>query len=147
MMAALRLLERESGPVLIEDFVDDDPRAQPDPAWNPPFIHATVAGGSADSLAARLEAEILLLRGAYDRRVAQRGRSTVGLSGLPMGTTRPGCGAVRAASAAEQKVLPMASLNPAERKVRRTADSLSAHGSARTPPPKTGSVLAKPLYP
>jgi hypothetical protein len=85
MMAALRLLERESGPVLIEDFVDDDPRAQPDPAWNPPFIHATVAGGSADSLAARLEAEILLLRGAYDRRVAQRGRSTVGLSGLPMG--------------------------------------------------------------
>ena len=85
MMAALRLLERESGPVLIEDFVDDDPRAQPDPAWNPPFIPATVAGGSADSLAARLEAEILLLRGAYDRWVAQHGRSTIGLSGLPMG--------------------------------------------------------------
>ncbi len=85
MMAALRLLERESGPVLIEDFVDDDPRAQPDPAWNPPFIPATVAGGSADSLAARLEAEILLLRGAYDRWLAQHGRSTVGLSGLPMG--------------------------------------------------------------
>jgi hypothetical protein len=85
MTAALRLLERESGPVLIEDFVDDDPRAQPDPAWNPPFIPATVAGGSADSLAARLEAEILLLRGACDRWLAQHGRSTVGLSGLPMG--------------------------------------------------------------
>jgi hypothetical protein len=38
LVAALRLLERENGPVLIEDFPDDDPRAQPDPAWQPPFI-------------------------------------------------------------------------------------------------------------
>jgi hypothetical protein len=85
MMAALRLLERASGPVIIEDFADDDPRTQPDPAWRPPFIPETVAGGSADSLAARLEAEILLLRGTYDRWVAQHERSTVGLSGLPPG--------------------------------------------------------------
>ena len=28
---ALRMLELEHGPVVIEDFPDDDPRAQPDP--------------------------------------------------------------------------------------------------------------------
>ena len=39
ILAALRLLEREDGPVLIEDFPEDDPRAQPDPAWQPPFMH------------------------------------------------------------------------------------------------------------
>ena len=67
------------------------------------------------------------------------------LSGLPRGTESPGCGAVKAASAAEQKVLAMASWNPADNKVRRTAASLSAQGSACTPSPKEGSVLAKPL--
>jgi hypothetical protein len=36
MLAALRLLERADGPVLIEDFPEDDPRARPDPGWRPP---------------------------------------------------------------------------------------------------------------
>ena len=60
------------------------------------------------------------------------GRSTPAssLSGLPSGTTRPGCGAVSAASAAEQKVLAMASWKPAASRVRRTADSASAQGRA-----------------
>ena len=82
ILAALQLLEREDGPVLIEDFPNDDPRAPPDPAWHPPPIPAAVAAGSADALAARLEAEIPLWRGAHQRWVAQRGRTTVGLSGL-----------------------------------------------------------------
>jgi tetratricopeptide (TPR) repeat protein len=30
---ALQLLERPSGPVVLEDFSDDDPREQPDPTW------------------------------------------------------------------------------------------------------------------
>jgi hypothetical protein len=89
ILAALRLLERETGPVIIEDFLDDDPRAQPDPAWRPPFIPAAVAAGSAGSPAARLEAEILLLRGAHERWVAQHGRTTVGLSGLPISECGP----------------------------------------------------------
>ena len=84
ILTALRLLERETGPVIIEDFPDDDPRAQPDPAWRLPFSPAAVPAGSAESLAARLEAEILLLRGAHERWVAQHGRTTVGLSGLSM---------------------------------------------------------------
>jgi hypothetical protein len=48
-----------------------------------------VAAGSVESLAARLEEEILLLRGAHQRWVAQHGRTTVGLSGLPIGEAGP----------------------------------------------------------
>jgi len=82
ILAALRMLERETGPVVIEDFPDDDPRAEPDPAWRQPFVPVAVSAGSAKSPAAQLEAEILLLRGAHERWVGQHGRSTVGLSGL-----------------------------------------------------------------
>ena len=45
----------------------------------------SVAAGPASSLAARLEAEILLLQGAHERWVAQHRRTTVGLCGLPIG--------------------------------------------------------------
>ena len=85
VLAALRTLERDNGPVVIEDFPDDDPRATQDPAWRPPFTPAAVAAGPADSLAARLEAEILQLQGAHERWVAQHRRTTIGLSGLPIG--------------------------------------------------------------
>jgi hypothetical protein len=80
LLAALNMLVEGGGPVRIIDFPDDDPRARPDPAWHPPFMPAAVA--SEESLASRLEAEILLLEGAHRRWVEQHGRSTVGLSGL-----------------------------------------------------------------
>jgi hypothetical protein len=85
VLAALGMLVENGGPVRIIDFPDDDPRACPDPAWQPPFIPATVASGSAESLASRLEAEILLLQGVHGRWIEQHGRSTVGLSGLAIG--------------------------------------------------------------
>jgi len=85
VLAALGMLVEDGGPVRIIDFPDDDSRARPDPAWQPPFIPATVANGSAESLASRLEAEILLLQGAHRRWTEQHGRSTVGLSGLAIG--------------------------------------------------------------
>jgi hypothetical protein len=85
ILAALRMLEREGGPVLIEDFTDDDPRAEPDPAWRRPLLPSTTARGSADALAARLEAEIVHLQGAHRLWVAQQARTTVGLSGLAIG--------------------------------------------------------------
>jgi hypothetical protein len=85
ILAALRLLERERGPVIIEDSADDDPRAEPDPAWRRPLFPSAAGEGSADSLAARLEAEIVQLQGAHRLWVAQHGRSTVGLSGLAIG--------------------------------------------------------------
>jgi len=84
ILTALRLLERESGPVIIEDFPDDDPRAQPDPAWHPPFVPAAAADGSAETLATQLEVEIPLLRGAHDLWLSQHGRTTVGLNACPM---------------------------------------------------------------
>jgi hypothetical protein len=77
LLAALRSLERETGPVIIKDFAEDDPRAQPDPAWRPPTVAANAGG-----LAERLEAEISLLQDAHRRWIAQNGRTTVGLSGL-----------------------------------------------------------------
>ena len=57
LLTALRLLERNDGPVLIEDFPDDDPRARPDPAWRPP-LPETEADGPPQMLAQRLEPEI-----------------------------------------------------------------------------------------
>jgi hypothetical protein len=84
ILAALQLLEREDGPVIIEDFPDDDPRAQPDPAWQPPQVPAAAAEETAEALAARLEAEIPLLQAAHARWLAQHGRTTVGLSAMPI---------------------------------------------------------------
>jgi hypothetical protein len=85
VLAALRMLERGNGPVAIVDFPGDDPRATQDPTWRPPFTPETVAAGPADSLAARFEAEIQQLRAAHQRWVTQHHRTTVGLSGLPIG--------------------------------------------------------------
>jgi hypothetical protein len=85
LLTALNMLVEDGGPVRIIDFPDDDPRAQPDPAWQPPFMPAAIANGSADTLASRMEAEIVLLRGAHQRWVEQHGRSTVGLSELAVG--------------------------------------------------------------
>jgi hypothetical protein len=84
ILAALELLEREKGPVVIEDFSDDDPRAQPDPAWRPPAVPTATAAGTGEGLPTRLEEEISLLQGAHDRWVAQQGHTAVGLSGLSM---------------------------------------------------------------
>ena len=84
LLAALRMLEREKGPVVIEDFPDDDPRAQADPAWHPPALPAVPADASAEALAARLESEVGLLQGAHRRWIAEHRRTTVGLSGLSM---------------------------------------------------------------
>jgi hypothetical protein len=84
ILAALRLVEREDGPVIIENFPDDDPRGQPDPAWRPPLVPAASADGSTTTLAARLEAEVALLQGAHDRWRTQHRRTTVGLSAMPI---------------------------------------------------------------
>ena len=84
VLAALGMLLEDGGPVRITDFPDDDPRARPDPAWQQPFIPASIADRSVESLASRLEAEVLLLQGSHERWTAQHGRSTIGLSGLPI---------------------------------------------------------------
>jgi hypothetical protein len=83
ILAALRMLELADGPVVIEDFPDDDPRERPDPGWRPPIPTARAVGDGA-AMADALESEIARLEGAYRRSVAERGRTTVGLCGLSM---------------------------------------------------------------
>jgi hypothetical protein len=85
LLAALGMLVEDGGPVRIIDFPDDDPRARPDPAWQPTFMPTEIANGSLGTLASRMEAEILLLQGAHRRWMEQHGRSTVGLSGFTIG--------------------------------------------------------------
>ncbi|MGC1890325.1 MAG: selenoprotein B, partial [Stellaceae bacterium] len=46
ILAALRLLERERGPVIIEDFPEEDPRERPDPGWRAPFAKPNLDGAS-----------------------------------------------------------------------------------------------------
>jgi hypothetical protein len=82
VLAALRLLESPSGPVIIEDFPDDDPRERPDPDWRPPLLPPVCDTPAPAMLAAQLGAEITLLADAHRRWIADRGRTTVGLSGL-----------------------------------------------------------------
>jgi fermentation-respiration switch protein FrsA (DUF1100 family) len=82
VLAALRLLERERGPVIIEDFPDDDPRERPDPAWRPPFSKPNLEDGSATRLAASLEDESERVEAAYRRAAEDQGRTIVGLSGF-----------------------------------------------------------------
>jgi len=84
LLTALRLLERSDGPVLLEDFPDDDPRRQPDPRWEPPAIPGGSGDGSREALASGLTAEARALGDAHRRWVAQHGRTTVGVSGLEM---------------------------------------------------------------
>jgi hypothetical protein len=82
LLAALGLLERPAarGPVLLADFPDDDPREMPDPAWRPP--HPQPGPGAPAEAGGDIEAEIAALAALYERSRAERGRTTVGLSGL-----------------------------------------------------------------
>ncbi|HEX3535357.1 MAG TPA: hypothetical protein VHU15_01185 [Stellaceae bacterium] len=77
ILAALWLLERKDGPVLLVDFPDDDPREAADHSW-----HSPRTGGARGDLAAALEAEIAELAPAYRQSCAERGRTTVGLTSL-----------------------------------------------------------------
>jgi len=82
ILTALRLLEKETGPVVLEDFPDDDPRERPDSGWRAPLPETPAADGSADALATEIESEIGLLEAPYHQSVRERGRTLVGLSEL-----------------------------------------------------------------
>jgi hypothetical protein len=89
ILAALGLLEAEAGgPALLADFADDDPREAPDESWRPPVDSPhpnpppPAGEGAGAALADALEAEMRELASAYAQSCTERGRSTVGLSGL-----------------------------------------------------------------
>ena len=77
--AALSLLERTDGPVL-EDFTDDAPDAGAMAGWRAPDL--SQAGGD-------VAHEMSLLKPAYQRFTSERGRTTVGNSGLTIAELVP----------------------------------------------------------
>ncbi len=78
--AALRLLERPSGPI-IEDFPEEAPAVADHTGWACPLDLAPAKDGDAGWSAA-LRREMAALRPDYERYLARSGRTTVGGSGL-----------------------------------------------------------------
>ena len=77
---ALGLLERKDGPVILEDYPEDAPSQRPRAGWAPPFALPApdVASGEA------LRTEMALVMPWWQRAQARFGRTTVGVSGLPL---------------------------------------------------------------
>jgi hypothetical protein len=123
--AALGLLQAASGPVLLEDFAEDDPTAADVPDWHPPF-HLTAGAPELDdaaALARALRQEVSAIAPFHERFVASSGRTTIGLSGLTIGE----CAARLAASVGG--ALPASddpAVNPAQA-LRWAIDDLKAH--------------------
>ena len=74
LVAALQLLESAQEPGIIVDFDEEDPDGAGDPHWSCP-----IAGGAAD-----IAAEVAAVRPHYERALAQFGRTTVGLTEVPI---------------------------------------------------------------
>jgi hypothetical protein len=83
LRSALRLLERDAGPVL-EDYPYDAPAAEGGEPWACPIELPAPepAETEAEALRQRLLGEVALLRPWYDEAVRSLCRSAVGLSGL-----------------------------------------------------------------
>lgn len=116
LAAALALLDRADGPVILEDVAENAPGSADNPAWRPPFT-----GNGAD-----LATELTAVLPAWRDVVARRGRATVGVSRLPP-EAWPG---LMAAMLADEPPHPGASLT-----LRHVADDLKAlYGEAAQPP-------------
>ena len=83
LRAALSLLERADGPVVLEDFPDDAPGQQPVPGWQPGFVPVPGAPASVAEWQAAVAAEIAQAQPAWERARARWGRSAVGVSFQP----------------------------------------------------------------
>lgn len=82
LLAALGLLERRDGPVILEDFPDDAPASDDNrPAWSCPVSFAGTAGDDA-GLVGEVLAELRRLAPWQEAYAAQRGRSAPTASGL-----------------------------------------------------------------
>jgi len=81
LLHALGLLERQDGPVILEDFPDDPPGWLDCLSWQPPITEAAARPNAAADWNERFIAELALLRPFWDLAQARYGRTTVGLSG------------------------------------------------------------------
>jgi hypothetical protein len=81
LMAALRLLERTDGPVILEDFTEDPPGWRDTPNWRAPRLQEVSEGlETPDAWAAAFGAELSALQPLWRIARARCGRTTVGLS-------------------------------------------------------------------
>lgn len=81
LLAALRLLERTDGPVILEDFPEDPPGLKDTPDWHAPTLPVmTVTPTAPDAWTISFAAELSLLLPLWQRAHTRFGRTTVGLS-------------------------------------------------------------------
>ena len=88
LLAGLKLLEADSGPVL-KDFDEDAPASEPAATgWSCPvnFVNKPEVLDDYQALRAAFKQEVIELRLWYDQALKQRGRTTFGVSGLDMDT-------------------------------------------------------------
>jgi hypothetical protein len=84
VLAALRLLERTDGPVILEDFPDDPPGLKDTRGWKTPALPALTATPNAPhTWAESFAGELALLLPLWRRARGRFGRTTVGLSFQP----------------------------------------------------------------
>jgi hypothetical protein len=81
VLAALRLLERTDGPVILEDFADDPSGLKDTPDWKAPALpRVIVIPATSDTSAASFAAELAMMMPLWRQAQARFGRTTVGLS-------------------------------------------------------------------
>lgn len=81
LKAALGLLERSDGPVILEDFSEDPPGWQDTPGWRAPtLIQVSDPLETPDAWAAAFDAELSAVLPLWRMAQVQFGRTTVGLS-------------------------------------------------------------------
>jgi hypothetical protein len=78
--AALALLERTDGPVILEDFPDDPPGWTDNPGWVAPPTMPRDATGSAAEWQSAFAAELTALLPLWQAAQARFGRTSIGLS-------------------------------------------------------------------
>jgi hypothetical protein len=83
LLQALALLERDDGPVILEDFPDDPPNWQETPEWMPPPLPASASPENPQAWRDAFAGEMAALQPAWQRARMRYGRTTVGLSFLP----------------------------------------------------------------
>jgi hypothetical protein len=80
--AALALLERQDGPVILEDFPDDPPSLTDNPGWTAPGTEPSI-GRTAAEWQSAFAAELARMLPAWHAAQARFGRTSIGLSFQP----------------------------------------------------------------
>ena len=83
LLAALSLLERTDGPVILEDFPEDPPGLRDTPGWQPPPVTAAATPATPQAWATAFAEELAALMPRWRSAQIRFGRTSVGLSFQP----------------------------------------------------------------